>query len=143
MDDAGVKLLLEAAKAARINPGKLSVRNPWTCEGNVAMAMQSAVSMINPSMAAKWKSEAGHSDSLETAAVKAGLTAPTHQSNAERYETDPDFVVGMEEAQASFEARMLKKFDSEADKLKASRERQFKNYQNVGQGNNPRTGLAN
>ena len=143
MNDAEVKLLLEAAKMARIDPSKLSVRNPFELKGDTAVAIQSAVSLINPAQAARWNSEAGFKESLQTVAVKAGLAQPTPHSHEEQLISDPDYVTGQEEAKSAWEAKMLKSFDEDADKLKASRERQFKGYQNVGRTHNPRTGMAN
>ena len=128
---------------ARIDPSKLSVRNPFELKGDTAVAIQSAVSLINPAQAARWNSEAGFKESLQTVAVKAGLAQPTPHSHEEQLISDPDYVTGQEEAKSAWEAKMLKSFDEDADKLKASRERQFKGYQNVGRTHNPRTGMAN
>ncbi len=144
MIDSEIKLLLEAAKAAHINPGKLATKNPWTCSGNVAIAIQSAVSMIDPAQAAKWQREAGRVDSLETAAVRAGITPPTYDSHAERLETDADYVTGQLEAKSAWEAKMLASFDEEADKLKNQRKRNFRPASQVGSPGlaNGRTGRA-
>lgn len=132
MTEKEIKILLEAAKAAHINPGKLATKNPWTCSGNVAVAIQSAVSMIDPAQAAQWQREAGRVDSLEAAAVRAGITPPTLDSHHEMLENDPDYVTGQMEAKSAWEAKMLSDMDKAAEEMKHQRQRKFSPHQEVG-----------
>ena len=143
MTDKEIKLLLDAAKMARIDPGKLSVRNPFELSGNTAIAIQSAVSLLDPAQAAQWNKDAGFKESLETVAVKAGLSQPTATSHDEQMAADRDYVVGAQDAQAAFEAKMLASFDEEAGKMRSRRQRSERSYREVGSRNGVnRTGLA-
>lgn len=66
-------LVVRAAQAAGLDAGKLEARNPWTFEGSVALALQAAVSDLDPAAAERLSEAAGVRLSLGAQAALAGL----------------------------------------------------------------------
>ena len=48
MTEKEIKVLLDAAKKAGLNPSKLQPRNPWTLQGPVAESLQLSLTSVDP-----------------------------------------------------------------------------------------------
>ena len=62
---------------------KLTLQNPWTQSGPVAMVMQRRVAEIEPVQAKQWIQDAGATLSLTTAAASLGITEMTLATSEE------------------------------------------------------------
>ena len=124
MDEAQLKVLLDAAKMAGIPASELKPVNPWSQNGPRAQAMQMAVQNVAPAMAAQFRLDAGQSLSLEAAAVQAGLQEMSKSVFEELNELSPDHIVGQQEAAARREADLLDQMGKAAEELAAQREKQ-------------------
>ena len=62
---------------------KLTLQNPWTQSGPVAMVMQRRVAEIDPVQAKQWIQDAGATLSLTTAAASLGITEMTLATSEE------------------------------------------------------------
>jgi len=135
MEKQHLDLLIRAAKAAGLNPAELKAANPFDMKGGVAETMQMAVSAIDPVQAARWRSEAGGSASLEAAAAQAGVIEMNRSAHQSLLENDPDYVAGVQEAQARREAELLKRWEAEVEEkekargIDSSKPRQPRNWQ--------------
>ena len=68
-------LVFRAATAAKVNPSKLRPDNPWSYQSPSAVALQAAVSELDPAAAERLQADAGVSLSLGAEAALAGLTS--------------------------------------------------------------------
>ena len=124
MDESQLKVLLDAAKLARIPASELKPINPFSQQGERAKAMQIAVQEINACQAARWRVEAGDSVSLAAAAAKAGLTEMNRTVHEELNQLDADYITGQQESAARREADLLASLEQGASELAAAREKQ-------------------
>ena len=124
MDEAQLKVLLDAAKMAGIPASELKPCNPWSKTGPRAQAMQMAVQSVAPVMAAQFRLDAGQTLSLEAAAVQAGLQEMSKSVYEELNELSPDHITGQQEAAARRESDLLDQMGKAADDLAAKREKQ-------------------
>jgi hypothetical protein len=75
-----IKILHEACMAAGVNPSQISAENPFKKTGKTAEVIQMSVAGLDPVQAARWRKEAGHTISLETAAMLAGHAPPSQEA---------------------------------------------------------------
>ena len=128
MDEAQLKVLLDAAKMAGIPASELKPVNPWSQNGPRAQAMQMAVQNVAPAMAAQFRLDAGQSLSLEAAAVQAGLQEMSKSVFEELNELSPDHITGQQEAAARREADLLASLEKGAADLAEAREKQQRSF---------------
>jgi len=124
LEEQELKVLLQAAQVARMDPSTLKPKNPWTLQGQTAKTLQLAVSEIDPAQAARWRVEAGETISLASAAAKAGLSPMTQGAHDELSNLDADYIAGQEEAAARRHSQLLDSLEQGANKLAEAREKQ-------------------
>ena len=135
MTNDELQVLLEAAQALNLRPAELKAVNPFTQQGKVAESLQIAAQSVNPLQAAKWAKEAGQEASLEAAAALAGVIEMTADAHKSLMESDPDYLVGVQEAQARREAELLQRWEAEVEEkekargIDSSKPRQPRNWQ--------------
>ena len=142
MGEEELKVLLDAAAACKLDPSGLKAQNPFTMKGETAKALQIAVQTNHPQMAAKWRVDAGENSSLEAAAVKAGLREMSQSVHQELMDLDSDYVRGVEESKAAWEAKMLSQFEEKTQEAQDLREKQQAQFQRQS-GNNQAGGGYN
>lgn len=128
MTNDEIKILLDAASAARLDPASLKPVNPWTQKGATAETLQMAVQQNFPHMAAQWRIQAGESLSLAATAAKQGLTQMSPNAAKELAELDHDTIVGQQEAAARREADALADMEQKAAELAQKREAQTQQF---------------
>ena len=90
LSPADLALLIRAAKAAGLNPAKLRTGNPWSFQSTTALALQAAVSELDPAAAERLQADAGVSLSLGAAAALEGLSEWTPELEQEVQIKRPD-----------------------------------------------------
>lgn len=128
MTENELKVLLDAASLAKIDPAGLKPLNPFTQQGPTAQSLQVAVQEINATQAARWRNEAGESVSLAAAAAKAGLVEMSRTVHEELSQLDADYITGQEESAARREADLLASLEKGAADLAAAREKQQQHF---------------
>ena len=88
-DKADIELLMKAAAYAKIPPDQLKPEQPWGFTGKTAELLQMAVESIDPIKAAEWRSAAGGSISLATAAAELSLQPHTEATKADLFKHNP------------------------------------------------------
>ena len=86
MNPTQVNLLFQASQTPELTDAqrqKLTLLNPWTQSGPVAMVMQRRVAEIDPVQAKQWIQDAGATLSLTTAAASLGITEMTMAASEE------------------------------------------------------------
>lgn len=114
-----LQVLVNAAQMTGNNPDKLKPSNPWLMSGPVAESMQLAVQALDPTLAARWSSEAGNSASLEAEAAKAGLIPLTNRAAESLASTDAAWLKEVQEQATRREAEQLAELETAADTLAA------------------------
>ena len=128
MSEKEIKVLLEAAQVARMDPSNLKPLNPFSQNGTTAQTLQMAVQQVDPILAARWRNEAGESISLASAAAKAGLRPMTQSTHNELSSLDADYLAGQQEAAARREAQLLAGMEEATAELAAKREKQTQEF---------------
>jgi len=131
MTEKEIKVLLNAAKKAGLNPSKLQPRNPWTLQGPVAESLQLSLTSVDPELSQQWQKEAGVGLSLAAIAVQKGLEPLSAETLAEFQEKAPadlieaqkareaDIQRGYEEAAAATAARLASQSNPTREQLVA------------------------
>lgn len=83
LEKADLALILRAAQRAGIDPGRLRDENPWLCNGPTALALQAAITALDPLAAERLQSAAGVRMSVGCKAAIEGLTPWTPELEAE------------------------------------------------------------
>lgn len=92
MTPGQVELLFQASQTPELTNDqkqRLTLVNPWTMSGPVAMVMQRRVAELNPVQAKQWIQDAGASMSLQAAAAQQGLAPMTTAIEAELARMNP------------------------------------------------------
>lgn len=129
MTNEELTALIECARAAGYSPHEVEPINPYKIKGQQGSALRIAAESLQPAFAAQWKREATKVvETLETAAVRAGIGEMTQTAHNHMMETDRDYRVSYEETIARREAGWLSKMDEEAKNLADLRERQQRGF---------------
>ena len=136
MTESELKVLLDAASLAKIDPSRLKPVNPWSQQGPTAQSLQVAVQEISATQAARWRNEAGESVSLAAAAAQAGLSPITPAVHNELNELSADYISGQLEAKARLEAETLDRMAAAANELAEKREKQQQAFSRSAGNNN-------
>lgn len=129
MTNEELTALIQCAKAAGYSPHEIEPLNPYKMKGDTGSAIRIAAESLIPQMAAQWKRESSKSvETLETAAIRAGVGEMTQTAHNHMMETDRDYRASYEETMARREAGWLSKMDEEAKKLADLRERQQRGF---------------
>jgi len=119
--DEELQLLLQAACVAKLDPSQLKPINPFTQQGGVARTMQSAVEQVNPSIAARWRVEAGETLSLQAAAAKQGIAQLTNAAHSELMTLDSSYREQHQQNMSKRESELLESMEKGAERLAEAR----------------------
>ena len=114
MTEKEITVLVQACKAAGIDATKIKPENPFTKNGGTASMLKAAVAEIDPSLAAKWRVEAGSSLSLSTLNEIQSGGALSDAAKNDLWNHDPVFVTETIHEREKSEAAMLRQLEENA-----------------------------
>ena len=120
-DKADIELLMRAAAYAKIPADQLKPEQPWKFEGKTAELLQMATEPINPVKAAQWRSKAGGSISLETAATELGLQPHNGRTKSDLLQHDPVAVIQDRAAKEQWEKDQLAAMEQAVEKIQTAK----------------------
>ena len=120
-DKADIELLMKATAFAKIPTEQLKPEQPWKFEGKTAELLQMAVESVAPEKAAQWRSEAGGSISLETAAAELGLQPHNSRTKSDLLQHDPVAVIQDRAAKEQWEKDQLAAMEKAAGDMREKR----------------------
>ena len=123
-----LSLILKAAQSVKIDPSKLSVRNPFdpSLDGPVPNMLREAIRQIDPQRASQMIQSAGIGLSLKAQAVCEGLAEMDQEVWEEIQQKDPGFVANQ---RAAADARLLASLEKQAEEAVAFGEKQRQQLQ--------------